>query len=122
MLRFLIDECCTPLLARDGQARGYDATHVAHRGYAGLADRDLLPLAVTGDYVLVTNNRADFLRLYRAVDLHPGLIIILPSVSIAGQRTLFALALDAIEARGGDLVNTLVEAAVDGTVNFAPLP
>ena len=59
------------------------------------------------DYTFVTNNRSDFLTLLGQEPLHPGVIIIVPSVTPLRQRELFSAALEHIDPR--DLTNTVVE-------------
>jgi hypothetical protein len=68
-----------PGLVREAQAAGFEAYHVAHLGLASSKDRELVAYAVARDLVLVTNNAGDFLRLYGALELHPGLVIIVPN-------------------------------------------
>lgn len=109
-------------LVAEAHGRGYDASHVNFMALLGFADHALLPQIVGGDFSFVTNNRRDFLRLYRHVDLHAGLLIILPSINATGQVALFLKALDAIEARNHDVVNQLVEVDTDGAVTFATYP
>lgn len=55
----------------------------------------------------MTNNRADFIRLLGKVELHPGLIVLVPNVLPAVQRTLFKAALE--HSAGRDLMNTALE-------------
>ena len=88
----------------------------------GFSDRALLPQIVGGNFTFVTNNRRDFLRLYRHIEIHAGLLIIIPSTGAQGQIRLFLGALDAIEARQVDMVNQLVEVDSDGTVTFSSYP
>lgn len=59
------------------------------------------------EYIFVTNNRADFLELYGREPLHPGLIIIVPSVRPALQQELLGAAITQIGSR--DITNTVVE-------------
>ena len=40
-----------------------------------------MKLIVEQNYTFVTNNRSDFLALYRGVSLHAGLVIIIPNVT-----------------------------------------
>lgn len=82
----------------------------------------LLPQIIGGDFTFVTNNRRDFLRLYRPLELHAGLLIIVPVAKRDGQIAMFLAALDAIEERGPDLVNELVEVDLDGRVIFSRYP
>lgn len=92
----------------DRAREGFDAYHVVHRGLAGAKDHDLRRRLVEEEAVLVTNNGEDFLELYESEDLHPGLIIIVPSVRAEDQKKLFQAALKAIGKRG-DLVNRVME-------------
>jgi predicted nuclease of predicted toxin-antitoxin system len=93
----LIDECLSPELVAVALARGLLALHVVWLDREGTDDRDLAALAAKRDYVFVTNNRRDFLRLYAALEVHNGLIIIVPSVAADEQRRLFGIALDVAE-------------------------
>lgn len=122
LIRLLIDECLSPRLTTVAYARGLEATHVNHLGLARAKDHVLLPVIVGGDYTFVTNNRADFLRLYRYVDVHAGLLIIVPSCPLDEQENLLGLALDAIAARAGDTINQLCEVQADGRVEFSQWP
>ncbi len=54
-----------------------------------MADWDLMPRIVAGDFTFVMNNARDFLRLYAREPLHAGLIVIVPQVAPARQRELF---------------------------------
>ena len=122
MIRLLFDECMSPRLVGFAHRRGYDATHVNYLELASTPDRHLLPVIAGGDYTFVTNNRRDFIRLYRHVELHAGLLIIVPSSWYEEQRRLVGIALDAIEAGKFDTVNQLVEVAADGTVTMSQWP
>lgn len=95
---------------------------VIHLGLAGTSDRMLSAQIIGGDFTFVTNNARDFLRLYRGVDVHAGLLVILPSARKPEQLRLFAAALDAIIAAGSDITGELVEVDRDGTVRFRRYP
>lgn len=69
--RLLIDENLTPNLANLARSRGFHAVHVNDINLRTLAD-----YAVDNGVVLVTNNMADFRRLYARRKLHPGLIFL----------------------------------------------
>jgi predicted nuclease of predicted toxin-antitoxin system len=122
MFRLLIDECLTPDLAGLALDRGIEAAHVNFQGLSGRPDWQLLPTIIGNDYTFVTNNRRDFLRLYGNLDVHAGLLVIVPAVRTARQMELFAIALDAIEAARFDTVNQLIEVGEDGTVTMSAWP
>lgn len=122
LIRLLIDECLSPLLTAVAYARGIEATHVNYLGLASAPDHILLPVIAGGDYTFVTNNRADFLRLYRHIEVHAGLLIIVPARRKQVQERLLGVALDAIAARGFDTVNQLCEVNEDGRVEFSVWP
>ena len=111
----LIDECLSIALVAAAQARGHNATHVVFLGKDGAQDWNLMPLIAESDYVFVTNNRSDFLKLYAETELHSGLIIIVPSVKRKEQLRLFHRALDEAETMP-DTVNKLIEVHEDGSV------
>lgn len=115
--RFLIDECLSPALVAAAKARNFEADHVTYIGKAGWQDWNLVPFAVANDYVMVTNNRRDFLKHYARLDIHAGLIILIPFVDRDRQVILFEKVLDMLAVRTDDLVNTLVEVLADGTVH-----
>lgn len=112
---FLIDECLTPKLVAAAQVRGYLAAHVAHLQHDAAEDWVIAQLALSRDAILVTNNARDFIAIYGRFQIHPGLLIILPSVGRQPQIDLFELAIDFIEAHG-DIVNRIIEVADDGSV------
>jgi hypothetical protein len=70
---------------------------------------------------VVTNNRADFIHLYSKMDLHAGLVVLVPNVVPGLQRALFRAALQYAAAR--DLINTVVEVNLEGrTVQCVEYP
>ena len=117
-LRFLIDECLHPTLADVAHGAGHEAHHVNYLGLASTKDHDLIPVVLEGDFIFVTNNAADFRRLYRGQPFHAGLVIIVPQVPPSFQRQLFVAAIDEIGANDG-LLNEALEVLVeDGDVIF----
>ena len=119
---FLIDECLTPDLVAEAHCRGHYATHVVHRGLAGTEDRDLMPVILNEGFIFVTNNRKDFIPLYEQEEIHPGLVVILPGGILSEVQTnLFDKALDYIELLP-DMVNKVIEIAIDGTITIADIP
>lgn len=81
MLKFLIDECLSPVLAGRARQRGYEAFHVNWLQKSGYKDYALMPYVLGGDYVFVTNNGVDFKTLYNALEVHPGLVVLLDALS-----------------------------------------
>lgn len=113
----LIDECLSTELAAVARARGLAAVHVTWLRRDGSTDRSLAAFAAERNCVVVTNNRRDFLRLYRESEVHNGLIVIVPRVRRDTQCRLFGLALDVAEQQDS-LVNLLIEVHADGTVDM----
>lgn len=109
----MIDECLTTRLVGMANDHGYEAHHVAHLRMAGTQDRDVANYAWEHDFVLVTNNSADFLELYARRELHSGLLIIIPSVRLELQKQLFAAALGHL-TESGEPVNQVLEIDLDG--------
>lgn len=120
-MRFLIDECLSPELVTAANNRGFEAYHVAHRGWGGLKDPQLLPKLISEELILVTNNRDDFMALIRGVELHPGLIVIIESVRRPGQLAYFDAALDVLSDIKS-MINKVVEVAEGGVVTVYDIP
>ncbi|MEH3117160.1 MAG: DUF5615 family PIN-like protein [Methylorubrum populi] len=112
-MKLLVDECLHTSLVDVAEARGHEAYHVNWLGLSGEADWDLMPRIVEGDYTFVTNNAADFRKLYGKQELHAGLIIILPQVAPSRQRALLDSYFDVAEAEP-DLINQVVEIGLNG--------
>ena len=74
-MKFLIDECLSPDLAKLARESGYpESSHVRWLGLAGAKDHVVTRRAVDDGYVLVTHNTTDFRGLYGREDLHVGLV------------------------------------------------
>ncbi len=116
--RFLIDECLSVGLVAVAKERGFQADYVSYIGKSGWSDWNLASYALENDYVFVTNNRRDFLKEYAKIDLHNGLIIIVPDTKRAEQQRLFAKVLDVVSKRNDDLVNKLIEVLLDGSIHI----
>jgi hypothetical protein len=93
---------------------GFEGTHVNHHGLSGQADWSLAERIIKDEFTFVTNNRVDFLQLFGKMDLHPGLIVLVPNLVPALQRALFEAAIQYLAGR--DLVNAVIEATLDGKV------
>ena len=124
LTRLLIDENLSVALPPVAHARGFDCAHVAHAGFHTWKDWSLLEEIAKSDWVLVTNNAVEFRGRYRQVDLHPGVVFIVPNVRRAQQIELFDAALQDIEAHP-DLINTALDVTYEGEailVRRYPLP
>ena len=110
-MRFLVDECLHESLVGVAHSAGFDATHVNHLGLSGKPDWDLADRIVKDEFVFVTNNRADFVRLFRKMDLHAGLIIIVPNAVPIVQRALFEAAIQYLSGR--ELTNSAIEVSLE---------
>ncbi len=106
-MRFLIDECLHTSLAVVAHSLGYAADHVNFLGLQSVTDWDLIKRILADEYVFVTNDRLDFLRLYARQKLHPGLVILIPSAIPTEQAQLFHAALEYVRNR--NLTNTVLE-------------
>ena len=120
-MRFLIDECVSLRLVSVPHEEGFEAYHVVHRGWASLSDPALFARALAESLVVVTNNRRDYLELAGRVDLHAGLVILLPTVRRERQVELFRLAL-AHAATLPSMINTVVEIGDDEVPRSYALP
>lgn len=110
--RFLIDENLSPALVEPARERGFEAMHVNHLGLRTETDWDLLKVIAEQDWVLVTNNAIEFRGRYREIELHPGVVFLLPAVRRAEQLRLFEAALGYIRT-DSDMVNRAVDVAFD---------
>lgn len=89
-MRLWIDECLSPTLVAVARRR-YEGTCNEYRGLLHASDRALYAVISEEEWVLVTNNEADFLALTQSEALHSGLILIPQRV-----RTEQALMLEAV--------------------------
>ena len=87
-MRFLIDECLHESLVGVAHGAGFEATHVNHLGLSGKPDWELAARIVKDEFTFVTNNRVDFVRLFGKMEMHAGLIVIVPNAVPAVQRAV----------------------------------
>lgn len=124
-MKFLIDECLSPDLAKQAVKAGYaESSHVNWRKLQGKKDWELKPIILEEDWTFVTHNSVDFRGpastpgskgQYAGVDLHAGLVCLnsKTGMGLNLQKQLFEYALSQLKAKGiTDLVNKCVE--VDG--------
>lgn len=108
----MIDECLHTSLVGVAQERGHEASHVNWLGLSGETDWGLMPIIIEGDFTFVTNNAADFRRLYAQEPIHAGVVIFVPQVPPALQRQLFNFLLDHID-EAEQLINEAVEISIE---------
>ncbi len=113
-MRFLIDECLHESLVEVSHGAGLDAVHVNHLGLGGKPDWELAGRIVEDEFTFVTNNRVDFVRLFAKMELHAGLIVIVPNVVPSLQRALFEAAI--LYLAGREPVNAAIEVSLKGKV------
>lgn len=106
-MKWLIDECLHVSLVELAHSRGYVADHVNYLGLGSSKDWQLMEIVVERDYTFMTNNRFDFLTLYKKETVHAGLVVIVPNVTPSRQHELFNAVLDHVGSR--ELLNTVIE-------------
>jgi len=111
-MRFLVDECLHESLVGVAHGAGFEATHVNHLGLSGKPDWELADRIVKNEFTFVTNNRVDFMRLFGKMELHAGLIVIVPNVVPSVQRALFEAAI--LYLAGKEPINSAIEVSVEG--------
>lgn len=122
--RFLVDENLSVLLPETAHLRGYEATHINHYGLRQWKDWDILKIVTEEDWILVTNNAFEFRGRYQKLEIHPGVVFLIPTVPRLQQIELFAAALDAVE-QSPDMVNIALDITYAGDrirVNRYALP
>jgi predicted nuclease of predicted toxin-antitoxin system len=118
MHRFFIDECLSASLVAVAKERGLPADFGPHIGMAGWQDWNIARFAVENGYVVVTNNRRDFLREYLKHEMHDGLVIIVPNVEREPQIALFSRVLDHLAGMNDLPVNKVVEILEDAAIHI----
>jgi hypothetical protein len=123
-VKFLIDECLSPELAKLAFEKGYGETsHVVWMKRAGWKDWELKPIILDGDWTFVTKNSVDFRGpkdrpgakgQYADVALHAGLICLNgpPGMNLDMQIELFEQVLVELDA-DDDLVNQVLEISLE---------
>lgn len=123
-MKFLIDECLSPELAKMARGNGYGETsHVVWMKLGGLKDWELKPIILEGDWTFVTKNSVDFRGpkdkpgtkgQYAGVAIHAGLICLNgpPGMGLDMQIELFEQALAELD-NDHDLVNRVLEISIE---------
>jgi hypothetical protein len=122
-MKFLIDECLSPELAKIAREKGHaETSHVGWLGLGGLKDWELKPVILDGDWTFVTKNSADFRGAkddpgtngqYADVAIHAGLVCLNgpPGMDLDMQIELFEQALTELD--DDDLVNQVLEVTLE---------
>jgi predicted nuclease of predicted toxin-antitoxin system len=124
-LRFFIDECLSPILARRLNATGeHDAAHPRDYGRLGERDDTILTRCVAEDRIIVTENARDFRKLVGAAPIHPGLIILASVGREATWRLLSIAIADLLAQTNPDqaMINRVLELGPDGHRTYYDLP
>jgi predicted nuclease of predicted toxin-antitoxin system len=74
-MRFLVDECCGPVVARWLQQANHDVRRVAEMA-PGLGDADVLQWAWREERVLITNDKDFGNRVFEKGEPHHGVILL----------------------------------------------
>jgi predicted nuclease of predicted toxin-antitoxin system len=117
-VRFFVDECLSPALARYLNRLGLDALHPLDIGGRGKTDYYVLQRCIEEDRILITQNAQDFRGLIGRVDMHPGLIV-LPSTSRSATLRLFQAVLDFLDEQSNPrdyMFNRVLEVNLEGTI------
>ncbi|MBX9841731.1 MAG: DUF5615 family PIN-like protein [Xanthobacteraceae bacterium] len=123
-MKFFIDECLSPILAKRLNERGIDAFHPLNVGRRGEQDHTVLTRCLEEDRILVTENAQDFRRLIGRVEMHPGLVV-LPSIDREGTWRLLNAVLDFLDRQEKPrdyMFNRVLEVSEDGTIIACQLP
>jgi hypothetical protein len=123
-MKFLIDECLSPELAKLAIDKDHSETsHIFWLGLAGCKDWELTPIILDGDWTFVTKNSVDFRGprdksgtkgQYANVAIHAGLVCLNgpPGMDLDMQIELFEQAMVELNA-DPDLVNQVLEITLD---------
>lgn len=74
-MKFIIDECTGPAVARWLQAEGYTVFSIYNQAQ-GLSDEAILQKAFTEEWVLITNDKDFGEKVYREKQPHRGVIFL----------------------------------------------
>jgi predicted nuclease of predicted toxin-antitoxin system len=72
-MRFLVDECTGPAVARWLRSRSHEVFSVYEEA-RGMTDYDILQKAYSEDWILITNDKDFGEKVYRERELHHGVI------------------------------------------------
>jgi predicted nuclease of predicted toxin-antitoxin system len=129
-VRLWFDEDLSPSLVQVAEDCGFEATCNRDRGMLGSKDPELREAIQQEEFVLVTDNAADFTPMLVRDGIHPGLVVLPGTVRRDRQQSLASivigyivqLAHDAGESPADFMVNKLVEIDARGQCSASDLP
>jgi predicted nuclease of predicted toxin-antitoxin system len=121
-VQLLLDENLSPWVAEMLRKDGLDAVHVRDRGLLGANDHRVLDVAFAEDRILVTSNVDDFVKLARARELHPGVVLVEDGGLLRDEQ--LQVVQRAVEALQGerDLLNRVLRIGFDDETIFETIP
>ena len=123
IVKLLLDENLSPKVAEILRKEdGLDAVHIRDRGLLEATDPDVLDRAYAEDRVLATKNVDDFVKLARARELHPGIILLEDGDLVRAEQLRVLRVAFAILQCERDLVNRVMRVWADGAVAFEAMP
>lgn len=122
-MKLLLDENISPRVAEElARVDGLDACHVRDRGLLAATDAEVLGRAYDEDRILVTANVGDFLKLARARDVHPGIVLLEDGALPRAEQLRLLRVVAAAIMQLGDLLNKVVWVATDGSTRVEDIP
>lgn len=123
-MKFLIDECLSPLLANLAWDAGYvESAHICRRGMDSWRDNNIMTRILESDWTLVTNNANDFRPkpgstslkpCYVGVSLHAGLVCLnTPFGSTLDEQIYYFKSTLIYLSDKRDLINMILEVNAD---------
>lgn len=113
-MKFLIDECLSDILAHRAEELGFHGSiHVNWRGLEGEGDHVVRRRALEWHMIVVTHNTKDYLKLYRSLPHHPGLICFNTArgMNLPRQTAMFERAV--AEIAGTSLADRILILSID---------
>jgi predicted nuclease of predicted toxin-antitoxin system len=122
-VKLLLDENLSPAVAeRLRREDGLDAIHVRDRGLLEAADHVVLERTYADDRIFVTCNVDDFLRLARARELHPGIVLLEEGDLLRDEQLQIVRAAVSVLRGERDLINRVLRIWLDGTIAIEDVP
>ena len=122
-VKLLLDENISPRVAEILRKEdGLDAVHIRDRGLLEAKDHEVLERAYAEDRVLATKNIDDFVKLARARELHPGIILLEDGDLVRDEQVRVLRAAVAVLRGERDLVNRVLRVWADGKCLFEDVP